>query len=248
MLVTRTRESAAGIVDALHGLGADVVVVPLIATEPTASPRDIGAAARLLLDAAPPRWVVFTSATAVRLVAGATADALGPSFLYAAVGTETAAALERGGVRADVISEEADATGLARALVDRGVAEARVWFPAAEAAGNALPQMLRKAGAHVTVQPVYRTVMPADAPRRLAAAIEAGIDAVTVTSGSTARNLVAALRGSQLDRRIVIACIGPRTADEAAAAGIRVDVVATERSGPGLAKALARHRTATALG
>ena len=38
VLVTRARERAAGLVDALHELGAQVLVVPLLATEPIIAP------------------------------------------------------------------------------------------------------------------------------------------------------------------------------------------------------------------
>jgi uroporphyrinogen-III synthase len=62
---------------------------------------------------------------------------------------------------------------------------------------------------------------------------------VTLTSSSTARNLVAALAGdlSGLERSTV-AAIGPITADTARELGLRVDVVAAEHTIPGLVDAL----------
>ncbi|HEX6539719.1 MAG TPA: uroporphyrinogen-III synthase, partial [Candidatus Dormibacteraeota bacterium] len=117
---------------------------------------------------------------------------------------------------------------------------ALVWFPAAEGAGAALPEGLRAAGAEVRTQAVYRSVMPPDAPRRLAAALDTGVDAVTLTSGSTARHLVRALAGRALPDGAVVVCIGPHTADVARRCGIGVTGVADEPSARGLVTALDR--------
>lgn len=244
VLVTRTRERAEGLVDTLHERGAEAVVVPLIATQPIASPDVIAAAADGLAVAPEPRWAVFTSATAVRLVMGVSGAASTRERLagvqLAAVGAATAAAIAAAGAHADVIAAEADAAGLATALEHAGVRGATVWFPAAEAAAPTLPQRLRAAGARVEVQPVYRSVMPADAPRRLGVALEAGLDAVTLTSRSTARNLVRALQGRALPPSTVVACIGEQTASVARAAGVTVTTTADEASAGGLVAALER--------
>ena len=237
VLVTRTRERASGLVDALHDRGAEAVVVPLIATEPLSSPAEITAALLALTASAPPRWAVFTSATAVRLVLGAAGtDALREAQL-AAVGTETSGALESWGLHVDVAGPP-DAEALASRLVAVGVRGATIWFPAAEGAGPVLPERLRAAGAAVSVHAVYRTVMPDDAPRRLAAAMERGIDAVVLTSGSTARNLVRALEHRRLPATTAVVCIGARTAHEARAAGLEVAAVAGEPNSGGLVAAL----------
>ena len=93
IMVTRTRDQAEGLVDSLHALGATVVVVPLISTVPIARPEEIVSAAARTRAAPVPRWIAFTSATAVRLVLGAAgADALS-GIQIAAVGPATAAAL-----------------------------------------------------------------------------------------------------------------------------------------------------------
>ena len=241
VLVTRTRERAGGIVDALHALGAAVVVVPLIATEVVATPSQIAAAAERLASARGARWVAFTSATAARIVLGVVPPERMAALRVAVVGPETAAAAAAGGRAPDLVAVEHDAAGLAGALLAHGASGGSVWLPVAAGAGPVLRDALLAAGAGVELQAVYRTVMPVDAPRRLAAALHAGLHAVTLTSGSTARHLVLALDGASLDPETVIACIGRQTAAAAAAAGLRVDVVATTHTGPGLAEALARH-------
>lgn len=237
VLVARTRERATGLVDALHERGAEAVVIPLIATQPLASPDEITAAVAALTASASPRWAVFTSATAARLVLGAAGpDALRAVHL-AAVGAETAAALDSYGLHADIAGPR-DAEALATELLAGGVSGAAIWFPAAEGAGPALPERLRAAGAVVTVHHVYRTVMPDDAPRRLAVALDRGIDAVMLTSGSTARNLVRALEHLPLPPTTAVVCIGAQTAREARAAGLQVAAVASEPNVAGLIVAL----------
>lgn len=240
VLVTRTRERAAGLVDTLHDRGAEAVVVPLIATQPLASPDDVRAAAEALAAAAAPRWAAFTSATAVRLVLGAVDPELLRGFRLAAVGRETARALAACGVGVEVVAAEQDASGLARAIAGRGVGGATVWLPCAEGARAALPEGLRAVGADVRVQPVYRSLMPSDAPRRLRGALDAGLDAVTLTSGSTARNLVAALGDRPLPSYIVVACIGAQTASAARGAGLDVTAVAADANAAALVDALER--------
>jgi len=238
IMVTRTREQAEGLVDGLHALGATVVVVPLISTVPIARPEEILAAAARTRGAPAPRWIAFTSATAVRLVLGAAgADALS-GVRIAAVGPATAAALRGAGLEPDVVADDHDASGLAAAMRTQGVDGATVWFPAAEGARDTLAEALRAAGAAVTVQSIYRSAMPDAASDRVRAALAGGVDAITLTSGSTARHLAAALEGSRLPSSVRIVCIGDRTAADAIAAGLPVHAVATEASAEGLVEAL----------
>jgi uroporphyrinogen-III synthase len=238
ILVTRTREQAEGLVDRLHELGATVVVVPLIATEPMATPEEIARTANAIRASAPPRWAAFTSASAVRLVVGAAGPDVVDGLLVAAVGPATAHALEEAGVTPDLIASDHDGSGLAASMLTQGMAAATVWFPSAEAAAKALPAALTSGGATVIVQCIYRSVMPAAAPARLRSALATGLDAITLTSGSTARNLKAALGGRRLPSRVLVACIGEHTASEARAAGLSVEAVATQASADGLVAAL----------
>ncbi|HKR99600.1 MAG TPA: uroporphyrinogen-III synthase, partial [Candidatus Dormibacteraeota bacterium] len=126
VLVTRTREQAGGLVDQLHALGATVVVVPLISTVPLATPDEVRAAAVRLRDAPEPRWVAFTSAVAVRLVFGALAQADLASASLAAVGAETARAVEARGASVSLVPAQPDSAGLARELAPL-VAGGTVW-------------------------------------------------------------------------------------------------------------------------
>jgi len=239
VLVTRTREQATGLVDALHARGADVVVVPMITTAVLAGPDTVAASFAELAAASPPRWAVFTSATAVRLVIGALDAGALRSFSVAAVGTETAAALERANVTPEIVAAPPTAAGLAAALVARGIRGAHVWFPAAAGAGDVLERTLEHAGAMVSRLDVYSSEMPSGAPALLDAALRRPIDAVTLTSGSIAAHLRHALGERSLAPGVVVACIGEQTARAAAAAGFGDIVVAAEPTAGALADALA---------
>jgi len=238
VLVTRTREQAEGLVDRLHRAGASVTVVPLIATVPIAEPAAIVASAAANAAAPPPRWVVFTSATAVRLVIGAAGAAALTGMLIASVGPATAAALQAEGVTPDLVASERDADGLASAMLDVGIAGATVWIPVAEGARKDLPERLRAAGAVVNVQLIYRSVMPAGATYRVQAALAGGVDAITLTSASTARNLALAAGAGGVPSGIQVVCIGEQTAAAARAAGLTVDAIAGDASVDGLMAAL----------
>jgi uroporphyrinogen-III synthase len=238
VLVTRTREQAEGLVDRLHAAGASVAVVPLITMVPIADPDAIARVAAEVVGAPPPQWVAFTSATAVRLVLGAAGVAALSGLLVAAVGPSTAAALEAEGAAVDLVPSKPDADGLAAAMLDRGMSGATVWFPVAEGSRGGFAESLRNGGASVIVQHIYRSVMPASAAQRLRAAFAGGIDAITLTSGSTARNLVEAMGADGLPPGVVIVCIGDQSAAEARASGLAVHAVAGVASVEGLVSAL----------
>jgi uroporphyrinogen-III synthase len=238
VLVTRTREQGEGLVDRLHDAGASVLVVPLITITPIADPDAIARAAAEVSAAPAPRWVAFTSATAVRLVLGAIGGSALAGMRIAAVGPSTAAALQAEGAAPDLVAGEHDAAGLAGAMLERGVAGATVWLPVAEAARDEFAQRLRNGGATVRVQHIYRSVMPVCAPEDLRAALAGGVDAITLTSGSTARHLVDALGSNPVPEGVVIVCIGEQTAADARAAGLTVAAIAAEASAQGLVRAL----------
>ena len=66
---------------------------------------------------------------------------------------------------------------------------------------------------------------------------KAAVDAVLLTSGSTARNLLDLLGPPPAGT--LVCCIGPSTAAEAARAGLHVDAVAEQQTPAGLVTALA---------
>ncbi|HXA29882.1 MAG TPA: uroporphyrinogen-III C-methyltransferase [Candidatus Angelobacter sp.] len=250
IVVTRARAQASGFLERLRSMGADAVELPVIAVEPTVEQRDLDIALEDLA-AAPglgrASWAVFTSANAVELLWDAVERAGRDARIFVgtrivAIGPETAAALWRHGLRADVVPAEYVAEAVAEAMIAEGVAGARVWLPRAAMARDVLPDRLRDAGAEVDVLPLYRTVLPADAREQLHALLDGGaVDAVTFTSSSTVQHFLDALGDRAFPDGAIAACIGPVTARTARDAGLPVAVVATEYTTAGLAAALAAH-------
>jgi len=250
IVVTRPREQAGELARLLEAEGAEVVVFPTIAIAPPPDPAALDAA---VCAAASYDWVVFTSANGVRAFFDRVA-ALGRDVRelararIAAIGPETAAALEARLVRPAAVPEEFRAEGLLDALAGEDLRGRRVLLPRAAGARAVLPAELGARGARVDEVVAYRAVPPPDAdPGALVAALEAGrVDAVTFTSSSTARNFATLLGRDLLSRvvrpgRPVVACIGPVTADTARAVGLTVDVVPAAYTAAALAAALAAH-------
>jgi uroporphyrinogen III methyltransferase/synthase len=242
VVVTRAREQASDLVERLRDLGANTVELPVIEIGP---PADGGAElARAAARVAGFDWLAFTSANAVERFFAALADVgsdtrrLGP-VRVAAIGPGTAAALERHGVRADLVPGRF----IAEAVVDAFPAgPGRVLLPRAAVARDALPQGLAGKGWTVEVVEAYRTRLGRPSPAALAAAASA--DAVTFTSSSTVTNyleVVGAGPGAGAGAAPVppvVACIGPVTAETARAAGLAVSVVAPEHTIDGLVQAV----------
>lgn len=248
VLVTRAQDQAPVTAALLRDCGAEPLVVPTITIHPPADPAPLSRALSSLRTGAY-TWVAFTSANGVERVwesleaASGDARAFGASRL-AAIGPATARALERHGLRADVIAKEFRGEGLAdeilRALAG---AKARVLLARAAKARDALPEALRAAGCVVDVVAAYENHPP---PRETVDALarELGarrVDAVMFTSSSTVHNLCDLLGGNtpELLGRARIASIGPLTTQAALSRGLRVDVTAASYTVPDLVRALA---------
>ena len=232
VLVTRPRHQAAALSDQLRQAGAIPVEFPVI---------EIVASTSAELDAALNQvekydWLIFTSVNTVTIVAERLGEA--GSVQIAAIGDATAAALMERGFAVDLVPDEFVAEAVLHSLFERGVAGKRFLLPRAEIARNILPDGLREAGAIVDVVAAYSTRLPEAVDQNVVDAILGGeIDIVTVTSPSTVRNLLT-FTGGDLPPEIVVACIGPITAEAAREAGLRVDIMASEYSMSGLVDAL----------
>ncbi len=217
----------------LRSRGAQPLVVPLVAFAPPDEPAFEEAVDALRGGGFD--WLLVTSATTVEaLVARGAGVPRGTRV--GAVGAATRAALERAGIGVDLVpTSEQSALGLVRALPDD---PGRVLLPQSDLADAAAAEALAARGARVTAVVAYRTVaVPVDAATRADAA-GGRLDAVLVTSGSVARQVAAQL--GPLPAATLVACLGPRTAAEAEAAGLAVAVVAPERSVTALLDALER--------
>ncbi len=238
VLVTRQPEQAAGLADALRREGARVIEVPLIEIAPPADPAPLRDAVSRLADY---DWLVFTSANAVRAFAmELSGRALPKGLRLAAVGPSTSEAVVDSLAGATVSLTPAGdfrAEGLVAAFADEDLEGRRVLLPASARARDTLAAGLGGRGARVDVVTAYRTLTPADAPRRVAAALEEGVDVVTLASPSAVEGFVAACPPGAVAPRALV--IGPVTERAARQAGLEVAGVGGAEGPEGIVNLLA---------
>lgn len=249
ILVTRARHQAGGLADRLEELGADVLTAPTIALVDRLDAPDVQ---RAFAELRSYEWIVFTSTNGVRYFLDGMrrlegdVRALGAAKL-AAIGTETARALREHLLVADLVPEDFRAEGLSQAFEGVDVAGRRVLLARAARSRSVLPEALRARGAIVDDVALYEAVVPeggaVDELRRIFE--DGAVDAVTFTSSSTVRNF-AKMLGADAPRLVAaagaaVACIGPVTADTAAALGFTVAVQPGTYTVPALVDALVEH-------
>jgi uroporphyrinogen-III synthase len=243
VVVTRDRRRAQKLSRLLSGNGAKVIALPVIEIQPPSAWTPLDSAVERLAGGAY-AWALFASPTAVKAFSERGSATGLAHTRVGAVGPSTAAALRARGVRVDLTPEEFTAEALAEAL---GQGEGEILLPRVEDGPRGPVEHLTSLGWRVDEVPAYRNVPVAPDPG-LVRELRAGeFDAVTFTSGSAARRFAAlvppAAVGLGLDEPAarITACIGPATAEDAEAAGIRVDVVASKHTVEGLVDALVAH-------
>ncbi len=243
VLVTRSREQASELAAKLEAKGAEVILVPTIEIAPPSSYCTLDAALACLRSF---DWVVFTSANAVGVFAerarqiGVTSS---PKKI-AVVGPATAKAVEANGLRVDLVPPVYVAESLGEALIPFATGVS-ILLVRAEVAPERLPELLRAAGAQVTVASAYRTVVPAGSVamlREMFAEKACYPDAVTFTSASTVTNLLVLLEadGLKMPPGIALVSIGPVTSRALREAGLEPSGEAGEATLESLCEAVER--------
>jgi len=258
IVVTRARAQASGLAATLRNLGAEVVELPAIRTEPRLESDEVRGAIERIGEYA---LICLTSPNAVHLLfdalsaADLDARALGGTpkqqqvgetgsggsghvrtgTTIAAIGPGTARALGEHGIKANIVPERFVAEALVEAVAQIEVEGRKVLIARAAEARDVLPDALRERGAKVDVVALYETVREEPAPETIEAA--QGADYVTFTSSSTVRNLTEAL-GDRFPKEARIVSIGPVTSEAARDAGLEIDVEAERHDIDGLVDAL----------
>lgn len=249
VVVTRARDQAGDLVERLERLGAEVVVAPVIEIiEPSDAGAALQAAVSSLQDAvsspghgdgsgAPPDWLVFTSANAVRrFCARLDSEVDLGGVRVAAIGSATAAAAEAAGLNVDLMPDRFVAEDLLEVFPDAPPSGGRVLLPRAEVARDVLPEGLRHKGWAVEVVPAYRT-----AP---AVVDESARDAVLQSdvvcfASSSAVGAFVDVYGSGVPAKVAV--IGPVTAERARNLGLNVSVQPEEHTVAAMVEAIACH-------
>ncbi|WP_240792330.1 MULTISPECIES: uroporphyrinogen-III synthase [unclassified Salinibacterium] len=232
MLIPRGGEFGDRLAAGVRALGGVPLVAPLIDFGEPDDRRPLeDAIARLAAGAYD--WLVVTSATTAEAL-GEVLAALPSTTRVAAVGPATAAALEARGAEVHLTpANDHSALGLLAEWPDDS---GRVLLPQSEIAAETLEAGLRDRGLTLDVVTAYRTVAVELDPA-MRKTVRAGvIDAILLTSGSTARHLAA--QCAPLPEGIQVVCIGESTARAATASGLRVDAIAERSEGESLIDAL----------
>lgn len=245
--VTRSRTQASVLTRKLEAIGAEVWEFPTIEIAPAADYGPLDACLRQLNMY---KWIIFTSVNGVdaffkrlRETGGDVRQLQGVRL--AAIGPATGEALAKRGLQVDYMPTEFRAEGILEGLAGQVNPGDRILLPRAREARLILPEQLAKLGAIVEEVVAYETVLgPADAGVLLDLLQRKQLHAVTFTSSSTVRNFMTLLQAGPAENplslleSVIVACIGPITADTARELGLKVQVEAAEYTIDGLVKAL----------
>ncbi|WP_349899054.1 uroporphyrinogen-III synthase [Parafrigoribacterium soli] len=238
VLVPRGGKWGDGVAATLRSHGAVPVIAPMINFASTPDHATLEHALKRL-ERGSFDWLVITSATTVDVLMSQQVT-IPENTRIAAVGETTSAALILAGYRVDFVPDDNSARGLVKEWPQSEIV-GTVLIPQSDIAEPVLVAGLAKLGLEVEFVAAYRTV-GVSVSEQVAADVASGrIGAVLVTSGSVARQVEAQL--APLPEGTVVACIGPRTAFDARAAGLRVDVIAEDRSVASLVEGLVDHVT-----
>lgn len=236
VVVTRPAAQADGLCAAFAAAGAAVERLPLIETVPPTDPAPLAAA---IAGLAAYRWVLFTSANAVRAVVEAAGGALPSGLRAASVGGATSAALREAGVE-PALEGEGGGESLAEliAFVGRG---GTILFPAAADARPQTAAMLRASGYQVDEVVAYAKRQPDGTAERAAALFPPGepLGWVTVTSPRIAQAF-AALFPDWEERRDTLRAvsIGATTSEELRRLGVEPAAEARRPGDGGMVEAV----------
>jgi uroporphyrinogen III methyltransferase/synthase len=246
--VTRPREQAGTLTEALEGLGAETVTIPTIEFREPESWKPLDDAIRRIerFD-----YLLATSANGVRSfmarlkAAGRDARDL-KGLLIGAIGPATAEEFARSGIKVDFVPREYRAEGLLEALPGREVAGKSFLIPRAKVARDLVPKALAERGARVEVVEAYETVAPRIPAGQLREMLMPAPHAITFTSSSTATHFAQMLGDTPMPEVLsgtAIASIGPVTSATLRKLGLNVDIEAKESTIPGLVTAIVSHFT-----
>jgi uroporphyrinogen-III synthase len=244
ILITRTRHQASDLATQLEALGATTILVPTIEIVPPNSFAALDAALTCLRTY---DWLLFTSANAVEAF-HRRAQLLHLTQLpkkIAVIGPATLSAANAIGLTVDLVPPQYIAESLTAALLPEAPGKSFLLVRAAEARDH-LPETLTAAGATVTIAEAYRNQFPPESIPVLQALFgspETYPDAITFTSASTVRNLLALLEtvNLTLPPNIALASIGPITSGALRDLGHEPTIEAPEPTIPALIQVIASH-------
>lgn len=218
VLVTRPKETISSMAHKLRLLGAEVLELPAIRTEPLEDQSLLKEAFRELDSY---QWIAFTSPIGVKVFfdemkrEGVDIRKLG-QVKVATIGKGTKKALEEKGLFVDLMPAVFDGDALGKVLCEACEGTEKILLPRAKIGGKEiLAQLAKKPGLTVSDVPTYDTFYEEQEIIDMKKLFESGeIQAAVFTSASTVRGFVNAVPGLDF-KKVRAACIGKQTKAEA---------------------------------
>lgn len=216
----------------LAELGAEIFEFPTLRIAP---PKSFAELDRAIETISTYHWLVITSGNAFEYFMGRLLEKGGDirdlkGLKICAIGSRTAEAVARYGMRVDMVPGEFSAEGLVKAFSRQGgegLRGLKVLLPRADKARDLFPERARSLGGFIDTPTVYRAVRPEKHAKRLQRFMSEGrISLATFTSGATFNNFLAILGedGRTLLKDVTIAVIGPVTKKAVEKAGLKVHI------------------------
>lgn len=253
ILVTRPRDQAGDLCAFLADEGAVPIAKPLIEIREPEDYSDLDNSLRQLSDF---NWIIFASVNAVNAFLDRAEKLHIPLDFgcprIAAIGKSTAAAIEGRGLTVEFVPSSFVAETFVKEfpLVGNELKGVRFLWPKTDIGRPFIYDAFTGAGAHVQRVICYTTHMPEDTEalaQQLRHLLERGmIDIVTFTSSQTVRNFASLIatvspHPESVMSNVLVAVIGPETADTARKLLPRVHMVAHEHTISGLVDEMRRY-------
>lgn len=247
-----TREYSAEY-EPLEDLGAEIFEFPTVRIDPPESFEDLDKA---IAQVSTYDWLVFTSGNGLRsfmaryLEKGLDIRDL-KGVRLCAIGARTASAVRAYGMNLDLVPEEFNSEGLAKAFVRSSggtdLRGQRILLPGAENARHLFPETVRSLGGRIDTPAAYRAAKPESHGRRLRRFLfEGRISIASFTSSATFTNFVEMLGKDALPflHDVAIAAIGPVTRKTIESSGLTVAIMPDEATNRAMVAEIIRWATA----
>ena len=162
-----------------------------------------------------------------------------------AVGSKTASAIKKYGIKVDLVPKKYNAEGLIEAFTGKHgngpFKGLKILLPRAETARETFPEKVRELGGEIDVFTSYKTVKPEVHGKRLKRFLKEGkISIATFTSAATFNNYMEIMGKDAIDllKDVTITVIGPVTAKAVEKAGLKVSIMPEEATVDAMVKAI----------
>lgn len=231
-----TREHSEGF-EPLEDLGAEIVEFHTIRIVP---PDDWSELDRAIEKIDSYNWLVLTSVNGVkfffrRLIEKERDIRDLKGVRICAIGTKTAEAIRKHGIKVDLVPKQFNAEGLVNAFVEANNSKrldgVRILLPRAQDARAVFPEKIAELGGEIDIFTAYKAEKPATHGKRMKRFLKEGkITIATFTSAATFNNYMEIMGEDAIEllRDVTIAVIGPVTAKAVEKAGLKVDIMPEE--------------------